>query len=141
MIIPPGFTDPDGRPVNHDLLGRLMGAAFDGCRACQEPLLVALVEDWGTAARMVELACVAVAAQFGGIPSVMTDPDADGPTSLEFRQLAAAGTDGRNEAMWRACEVMTPKQRRAAVDTAVDIMTGTLMMAGAGLNLNEIEGE
>lgn len=121
------FTDPDGRPVDHKLLGDLVAAAYDGCTTCQDPLLTFMVEDPATSARTVELACVAIQGMFGGLPQSMTDEHAPGSTSSpEFRQLARAALDGENDAMFRECERMTPVQRRAAVNTAMDTLIGTM---------------
>lgn len=133
MEIPPDFEDPDGRQVDHALLGRLMGAAYDGCRECQPPLVDQVIEDADTSARFVELGCLMVAEQLGGLPAFLTDPDAPGLASREFRQLAAAGVDGQNAAMWEACRAMTPEQRRAAVDSALDLLVGSLPSDRAGL--------
>jgi len=129
--IPLDMPDPDGRPVDHGMLGRLVGAAFDGCTTCQDPLLTLLVEDPATTARVVELACISTHAMLGGLPASMTDPDAHGSSSSpEFRRLAHAGLDGENAAMWRECEAMTPTERRAAVNTALDTLVGQLALGG-----------
>jgi hypothetical protein len=125
--LPPGQLDPLGRPVNHDLLGRFTGAAFDGCAPCQDALMAQMIQDPATTTRLVELACVATAGVLRGIPPSMTDPDAPGVASQEFRRLARAGADG---AMLAACEGMTPEQRRAAASTAADILIGHLMLGG-----------
>lgn len=126
---PPGQADPLGRPVDHQLLGRFIGAAFDGCPSCQDALLTLLVEDAATCARLVELACVAVQASLGGLPPSMTSDDAPGMSSREFRRLARVGLDGSNAAMFRACERMTTAERREAANTAADLIIGHL--AGA----------
>lgn len=124
--LPPGYTDPQGRPVNHDLLSQFVGAAFDGCTSCQDPLLTLLTEDPTTTARLVELACLSIHDAFGGLPASMTDPGAPGPSSPEFRQLARTGLDGANDALMRECENFTPTQRRAAANTAADTVIGQL---------------
>lgn len=129
--IPDTAADPAGRPVDHDLLGRLVGAAFDGCTSCQDAHLTLAVEDAATTARLVELACVATQAAFGGLPASMTNDTAPGPSSPEFRRLARAGLDGANDAMWTACAAMNPTQRRAAANTALDTLIGHLSVGGS----------
>jgi hypothetical protein len=124
--IPATFGDPLGRPVDHALLGRFVGAAFDGCVSCQDPLLTLMVEDPATTARLVELACVATDAVLGGLPAGLTDQHAPGLAALEFRRLARAGLDGANDAMFTACADMTTTERRAAANTAADILVGQL---------------
>lgn len=130
--MPVGYTDPLGRPVAHELLGQFVGAAFDGCTSCQDGLLTLLAGDSTTAARLVELACVAIHAAFGGLPASMTDPGEPGPASAEFRRLARAGVDGANDALARECERMSAGQRRAAANTAADVLVGQLHLGAAG---------
>lgn len=89
-----------GRPVDHRLLGRFVGASYDGCVACQRPLLASIVQDAVTSARLIELACVAVHDMFGGLPAVLTDETAPGPASAPFRRLARTGLDDANDAMY-----------------------------------------
>ncbi len=125
---PPEFADPLGRPVNRDLLGRFIGAAFDGCKPCQEALAAEISEDAVTAARLVELACLAVDSTVGGVPSAMTSDDAPGLASPEFRKLARAGADGHNAAMFDECAAMTAAERRSAVETAADLLIGQMMI-------------
>lgn len=120
------FDDPAGRPVDEQLLGEFIGAAFDGCASCQDALLTLIVESPPTAARLVELACITAETSLGGVPSSLTDPDAPGMASQEFRQLARIGADGNNDRLFAACAEMTPVQRRAAVNTAADILIGHL---------------
>jgi hypothetical protein len=127
---PDTFTDPMSRPVDYDLLGRFVGAAFDGCTACQGPLLTSIVQDAATTARLVELACVATQDVLGGLPPGMIDGDAPGLESAEFRRLARTGLDGANDSMFKACDQMTFDERRAAVDTAADILIGHLDASG-----------
>lgn len=126
----PGFEVPDsdsaGRPVDHALLGKFVGAAFDGCTSCQDTLLTLMVEDAVTTARLVELACVSTQSLLGGLPANMTDEDAPGPAAPEFRRLARAGVDGANTAMFDDCAGMTSTERRAAANTAADILIGQL---------------
>lgn len=127
--IPADTADPLGRPVDHTLLGELVGCAMDGCTTCQDPLLTLLVEDAATTARLVELACIATHSAFGGLPASMTDDGVPGPSSAEFRRLARAGLDGANDAMFATCERMPPTERRSAANTALDTLVG-LISAG-----------
>jgi hypothetical protein len=120
------YDDPAGRPVDHKLLSQFTGAAFDGCTSCQDALLTLIVEDAATTGRLVELACVATSAALGGLPAALTDPDARGLAAPEFRHLARAGLDGANDQMFAQCAQMTSAQRRAAANTAADILIGHL---------------
>lgn len=54
--------------------------------------------------------------------------DAPGLSSPEFRRLARAGLDGANTEMFAACKAMTPTQRRAAANTALDNLVGHLLL-------------
>lgn len=120
----PAGADPLGRSIDSVLLSKFMGAAFDGCTSCQDTLLTTMTEDPATTARLVELACVATNEMFGGLPASMTDDSAPGLASPEFRRLARAGLDGANASMWEQCVEMTPAERRAAADTAADLVIG-----------------
>lgn len=126
--IPEDFEDPEGRPVDHKLLSALVGAAFDGCLSCQDPLLTLLVEDPATTARLVELACIIVQNLFGGLPASMTYPghDPSNAFSVEFRRLAYEGLDGAHEAMGQMCAAMPVVNRRAAANTALNQVVGGL---------------
>jgi hypothetical protein len=130
--IPAGFADPLGRPVDSRLLGEFIGAAFDGCAGCQDALLTVITGDPATTARLVELACVATHDALGGLPASLTDETAPGMAGPEFRALAHAGLDGENDAMFALCASMTVAQRRAAADTAADILVGHLIAPPGG---------
>ncbi|MGW5920815.1 hypothetical protein ACWFPY_17670 [Nocardia fluminea] len=124
-----GFAvdDPWGRGVDAPLLGHLIGASFDGCKPCQADLLAAVADHPPTTARAVELACVALHTQVGGLSKSLTDPD--DPMSLAsraFRELARTGLDGGNEQMFEAAASMSIHERAAAVDTATDLLVGIL---------------
>jgi hypothetical protein len=129
-----GFPVPPetayGHPVDHRLLGLLMGAAFDRCLSCQDTSTTLLVEDPVTTTRLVELACIGVHQQFGGLPSSLTDDDAGGPTHPAFKRLARAGLDGNNDAMFEACRAMATDDRRGAANTALDLLVGQMTMQG-----------
>ncbi|GAB4590270.1 hypothetical protein [Nocardia sp. IFM 10818] len=128
----PGFDVPDDadpfgdRGVDGKLLGSFVGAAFDGCTSCQDAILTLLVQNAPTTARLVELACIAVHSTLGGLPPALLTPTGSGPTTPEFAQLARAGLDGDNTAMFALCETMSPEQRRAAANTAADLLIGQL---------------
>jgi hypothetical protein len=130
--IPASLGGPLGRPIDHVLLGRFVGAAFDGCMSCQDPLLTLMIEDPATTARLVELACVTTNAVLGGLPAGLTDEHAPGIAAPEFRRLARAGLDGNNDAMSTACANMTGTERRAAANTAADILIGHLAVGPGG---------
>lgn len=115
-----------GQPVDHDLLGKFVGAAFDGC-SCQGALLTLMVDDPATIAHLVELTCVSSQASFGGLPAYLIDDRLRGPASPEFRQLARL--HGANTTMVTVCREMTSHQRRCAVHTAVDLLVGNLHLS------------
>jgi hypothetical protein len=124
--IPADVIAAEKRPVDHGLLGALMGAAIDGCTTCQDPLITLLTEDAATTARVVEMACVWMQQTLGGLPASLTDDNAPGYASLEFRRLARTGLDGSNDAMWQECQEMTPTQRREAANSALDLIVGAM---------------
>lgn len=129
--VPAEFAGPAGAEGGR-VVGRLVGAAFDGCQSCQAVLLGQMAGDAGATARLVELACLMIDGMAGGLPANLTDPAVPGLASAEFRQLAAAGADGANQRMYALAGEMTRSQRRAAADSAVDILTGALAMGGGG---------
>jgi hypothetical protein len=124
---PAGFKDQDAWTVDYGLLSSLIGAAYDRCTTCQDPLLTLLVEDATTTARLVEIGCIMTHHLLGGLPQSMWDPDVPGTSSREFRRLACAGLDGANEEMLTLCQTMTPTERRSAANTAMDQLIGLLM--------------
>lgn len=120
--------DPHGRPVDDTLLGQFVGAAFDGCQ-CQAALLNSVAEDAPTVARLVEVVCGITHEVMGGLPRNMIDEDEQGPVSAEFRRLARAGADDADlthAAMFALCAQMSSYERRAAADTATDLLIGHL---------------
>ncbi|QDW61719.1 hypothetical protein [Oerskovia sp. KBS0722] len=84
-----------------------MGAAVDGCFACQVILMDDLVADAMTTSRLVELACISLDRVFGGLPASALDGRAAGPTSFEFRRLARAGLYDAG-AVYTECALMKP---------------------------------
>jgi len=126
FVIPLDYVDPAGRAVDHQLLGDFVGAAVAGCPSCRDALLTFVAEDPPTAARLVELACIATREALGGLPATMTEEAAGGPVGLEFRRLAGVGVAGGNDAMFDACGRLDSEQRRAAADTAAGILIAQL---------------
>lgn len=126
-----GFDHDDrvygGNPVDGGLLAELMGASLDGCTTCQDILITLTTQDAATTTRLVELACVAVQTVLGGLPPNLTgDAADDGVTAPAFQLLARTGIDGENDEMWRTCTQMIPEQRREAVNTALNLLSGLL---------------
>src|SRR5918998_223019 len=119
-------ADGSGRPVDRELLGRFIGAGFDGCARCRNALLALMAEDAATTVRLVELACVAIHHAFAGLPLSVVDSQAPGPGAAAFRCVVHAGLGGAHAAMLRECDRMTPGQRRAAAETAADLLIGEL---------------
>lgn len=130
FAVPEGYVDPLGRPVDTGLLGQFLGAAFDGCTSCQDPLLTLLTADPVTVGRLVELACQVMHDLLGGLPPNLLDPAVPGPVSAEFRELAATGSDGQLDALHAQCAEMATDQRRAAANTAADLLVGYLSLGG-----------
>ncbi len=124
--IPDDYRDPAGRPVDHKMLGALVGAAMDSCLSCQDVLTTLLVEDSATTARLVELTCIAVDDASGGLPRSMTEGGGPGFAAPEFRRLATLGVDGGNAEMFEECGRMDVAERRSAVNTALDFLVARL---------------
>jgi hypothetical protein len=122
--VPAGYADPAGRPVDHLLLARLLGARLDGCRLCTELLLTLLAEDALTTARLVELCCISSREHAGGLAVQLTDTDTDtaGDGSAQFLELAAAGFVGGSAALRRHCERMNATDRRSAAASAMSVL-------------------
>lgn len=126
--LPPPVCEAPGRVVGAGILRAFVGAAVDGCFACQLVLMDDLVPDSVTTARLVELACISLDRVFGGLPASALDDREPGPASLEFRRLARAGLyDGG--AVYRECALMTHDERREAAYTAVDSLVAAIDMA------------
>ncbi|MFJ1709379.1 hypothetical protein [Kitasatospora sp. NPDC088346] len=117
----PHFDGPD---ADGALFEAVIGAALASCTSCQDVTLTLLVEDSATCARLVQLACGMLAEFEGGVPLNQTDPDLPGFASLPFRRLARATQDTTAQAVLRECERMTARERRDAVNTALDTLIG-----------------
>jgi hypothetical protein len=116
---------PAGWQADSTLFEAVTGAVFEGCVSCQDASLTLLIEDAVTTARVAELACGAIINVEGHLPPSHTDPDLpDQASSPEFRRLAGAAQGKTTDGMYHACERMTPTERRAAVNTALDIIAG-----------------
>lgn len=118
-----------GYPVNGHLMAELVGACLDGCETCQQLHLPLVAMDPATTGRLVSLACIAIQDKFGGIPRNLVDQDApDQMASPEFRRAAAAGInqDDPTGPILATVTRMTPLQRQAVANTALDLVTGML---------------
>lgn len=123
--VPEDFADPLGRTgIDYPAMGRLMSAAFDGCTTCQEAMLSPMAEDAKTTARVIEFVCGMIAGIFGGLPVNLHRDHPGALASPQFRTLARAGMDGHSERMFAACAEMDPNDRRAALNTALDLFVG-----------------
>ncbi|MBF6301195.1 hypothetical protein IU459_27155 [Nocardia amamiensis] len=122
----PVDVDPFGRDVDAGLLGQLVGAALDGCQPCQRELIAAVADHAPTSARVVELACIGLQDALGGVPPSAYIDDDSSSFVPQFRALARTGLDGANDAMWTAAAAMTPAERAAAIDCALDTLIGLL---------------
>lgn len=120
------YRDPYGRPVDHVLLGRLIGAVRDDCVACRAELLGRLVDDAVTTARLTELACAAINVTLGGVPPVLTEEKAHSLVGAEFRRLARNGVAAGSVAMFAACAQMSASERLAAAITSIDLLLGVM---------------
>lgn len=125
--------DPFARGSDTALICHLVGASYDGCQPCQDELAAAVAEDAPTTARIVELACVGMAATTGGgLPAVMLSAGDEPMFSPQFRELARAGADADdgNAKLWAAANDMDVIDRAAVVDDAVILLTGMSVLFG-----------
>ena len=115
---------PGGWQADSKLFEDVTGAAFERCASCQDAALTLLVEDAVTTARLVELACGVIIEVEGDVPASQVDPDAPGEASPEFRRLVRAALGETTDGMYQECAQMTPTERRAAANTALDTLVG-----------------
>ncbi|MFE7747064.1 hypothetical protein, partial [Nocardia sp. NPDC057455] len=101
----------------------------DGCGPCQDETRNRITRHSPSTARLVELACIAVAEQLGGLPRNLTERGVPGLASEEFRSLARAGCDGHSDALYAACAALNDEQRRAAADSAGDLLVGMMSLS------------
>ncbi|MET7844484.1 hypothetical protein ABZT45_39135 [Streptomyces sp. NPDC005356] len=127
------LPQPGGWQADRKLFEDVTGAAFEGCASCQDAALTLLVEDAVTTARLVELACGAIITVEGDLSASQVDPDAPGGASPEFWHLARAGLGQATDGMYRESAQLTPTERRAAANTALEALVGyavTLRLRG-----------
>lgn len=133
--IPSEPGDRLGAPgtINGPALGRLIGAAYDSCRPCQDTALKEITGDALTIVRLVELAAVAVQARAGGIPKSMLTPTPEGRVSKPFADLAALGADAGDDhrTMYGLATMMSDAERHQAADDALDLLVGELDIGDA----------
>lgn len=122
-----GFDIPGAGAADTALICQLIGAAFDGCRPCQDELQAAVAEDAPTTARLVELACTTVAARLGGLPAPMLSAGESSFTP-PFRALARAGLDAATERLWGLATDMSGPDRHAAAGDALDLLVCLLVV-------------
>jgi hypothetical protein len=118
--VPTTYVDPRGRPVDHELLGRLVSALLDDCDLCSELMLVLLAEDAVSTARLIELAYLSGRRHDA-------DPLADDSSTrplLSPRLLAVfvAGVTQGSAALLTECERMSPSHRQTIAGDAAAVM-------------------
>lgn len=126
--LPGGPTDAEGRAVNEQLLGALVGAAIKGSE-CVAEHLDEVAADLACLVRLVTFSRLTVLRVYRGeLPGFMTDDDDGfGPSAPELKRLVRAMTAG--EPLFELCEQMTPAERRAAAGDALDLLIGHLTLA------------
>jgi len=126
--LPGGPTDAEGRAVNEQLLGALVGAALKGGE-CVAEHLDEVAADLACLVRLVSFSrLTALRVYRGELPGFMTDDDDSfGPSAPELKRLVRAVTAG--EPLFELCERMTPAERRAAAGDALDLLIGHLTVA------------
>ncbi|MFI6281610.1 hypothetical protein [Streptomyces sp. NPDC050988] len=126
--LPGGPTDAEGRAVNEQLLGALVGAALKGSE-CVAEHLDEVAADLACLVRLVSFSrLTALRVYRGELPGFMTDDDDGfGPSAPELKRLVRAVTAG--EPLFELCEQMTPAERRAAAGDALDLLIGHLTVA------------
>ncbi|MFJ3946236.1 hypothetical protein [Streptomyces griseoaurantiacus] len=123
--LPGGPTDDEGREVDEEALGALMSAALQGSECIAEHL-DEVAADLAGLVRLVTFARLTTLRVYHGeLPGYMTDSDGKLPAyAPEFTHLVRAVTAG--EPLFELCEQMTPAQRRAAAEDALDALVGHL---------------
>ncbi|MET7487724.1 hypothetical protein [Streptomyces sp. NPDC005538] len=126
--LPGGPTDAEGRAVNEQLLGALVGAAIKGSE-CVAEHLDEVAADPACLVRLVTFSRLTVLRVYRGeLPGFMTDDDDGfGPSAPELKRLVRAMTSG--EPLFELCEQMAPTERRAAAGDALDLLIGHLTLA------------
>jgi hypothetical protein len=132
VVIPAYYADPAGRPVDHQLLARLLGAMLDRCGLCTELLLLLLAEDSLTTARLVELCCIGAREQTD-ISARCHTPDTSDVSAMavmlpaQFWELAQTGLASGSGALSRRCQRMSAEQRREAARYAMAVLIQQLV--------------
>ena len=126
--LPGGPTDTEGRAVNEQLLGALMGAALKGCE-CVAEHLDEVADHPACLVRLVTVSrLTALRVYHGELPGFMTDDDdTSGSSAPELRRLVRAVTAA--EPLFELCEQLTPAERRAAAGEALELLVGHLTVA------------
>lgn len=126
--LPGGPADAEGRAVDEQLLGALVGAALKGSD-CVAGHLDEVAADLACLVRLVNFSRLTVLRVYRGeLPGFMTDDgDRFGPSAPELRRLVRAATAG--EPLFEVCEQMTPAERRAAAGNALELLIGHLTVA------------
>lgn len=133
----PDDVEKDGRRfgapgtlINGEAIAAAMGAAYEGCQPCQRTAVDTIAADPLTTTRVVELAAVMTQSAFGGVPAAMLTEDGPSTMTEPFRALLRAGLDGQYPQMFQRAQAMTDKERRQAVEDALDMLTGFLAATG-----------
>lgn len=119
-----------GDHVDGALLARLVGAAVDGCPACQHGPLADLARDPLTLTRLVELSGIAMQGIAGGIPDAMTTANDEASTlGADYRAMLRAGLNTEDHSpMYAAAVALDHGRRRVLAEDALDMLTGALTM-------------
>lgn len=111
----------DGHKIDKKLIGDYVGAAYEGCRACQEATRRYINANPNNVAVLVYIACNMIDDTVGGLPpSVLDKGD-------PFGRLAAAGVQAEASGpLFDMAAEMSIDERGQASDTAMDTIIGYL---------------
>jgi hypothetical protein len=126
----PGTTGQAPK-VDTDLIGRLVGAAYDACTTCKDQELDQLMTDPPTTARLVELACRALRSLLNDLPTHAVDEaGASEPETPElWRIVTGIGPD--RGSLYETVAAMDDATRRSTAATALDVIVNDLTSGGA----------
>jgi hypothetical protein len=116
--------------VDTDLIGRLVGAAYDGCTKCMETGLDQLMTDPPTTARLVELACRALRSLLDDLPSHVVEATVPGPDTPELWCVVTGFRPNRGS-LHETVAQMDDAARRSTAATALDVIVNDLTSGGA----------
>lgn len=124
----PESSTAGGQQLDMTAAMRLIGAAYAGCRPCQEEQAAMVVD--GASGVIVNLACAAYVAlarlaRSLGVTGPMTEQSLkrfQRPTRDLFRIF---NRDALGEAE-EVCEAMTPRERRLLLEDATEILIGLM---------------